>query len=47
VPLSMSRGRKHNYLCMVLDYIKVGAIQVTMFDYIENMLSEIPPKMDG
>jgi len=43
----VSHGRKHNYLGMVLDYTKVGAIQVAMFDYIENMLSELPPTMDG
>jgi len=32
---------------VVLDYPKVGAIQVTMFDYIKNMLSQLPPIMDG
>jgi len=46
-PLSLSCGRKHNYLGMVHDYTKVGAIQVTMFDYIENMLSELPSEMEG
>ena len=46
-PLSVRRGRKYNYLGMVLDYTKVGAIQVTMFDYIKNMLSDLPPIMNG
>jgi len=45
--LTVSSGRKHNYLGMILDYTKVGEIQITLFDYIKNMLSEMPPIMDG
>ena len=32
---------------MVLYYTIVATIQVTMFDYIKNMLSELPPMLDG
>ena len=37
----------HNYLGMVLDYSTKGAVQITMYDYIKNMLAELPPVMDG
>ena len=45
--MTVSSGRKHNYFGMVLEYTKVGEIQITLFDYIKNMLSEMPPIMYG
>ena len=32
---------------MVLDFSTRGAVQITMYDYIKNMLAELPPVMDG
>jgi len=32
---------------MVLDYPTRDAVQITMYDYIKNMLVELPPVMDG
>jgi len=39
--------QKHNYLGMVLDYPTRDAVQITMYDYIKNMLVQLPPVMDG
>ena len=46
-PLTVSRGKKHNYLGMVLDFSTRGAVQITIYDYIKNMLAELPAVMDG
>ena len=46
-PLTVSHGRRHNYLGMVLDYSTKVAFHITMFDFRKNMLDELPPVMDG
>ena len=38
---------KHNYLGMWLDFSLDGKVQVQMFDYIDEMLTELPTDMDG
>ena len=32
---------------MQIDYTKIKQVQITMYDYIHNMLNELPPDMDG
>jgi hypothetical protein len=46
-PLTVMRGKTHNYLGMTLDYSINGKVQIKMIDYIENMLAELPGDMDG
>jgi hypothetical protein len=46
-PLTINRGKVHDYLGMQLDYSLDGKIKITMYDYIENMLSELPEDMAG
>ena len=46
-PLTVTRGRVHDYLGMTLDFSIDGKAQIKMIDYIENMLKELPPEMDG
>jgi Reverse transcriptase (RNA-dependent DNA polymerase) len=46
-PLTVNRATKHDYLGMQLEYAPKGKVQVTMFDYIEGMLNELPKDMDG
>jgi hypothetical protein len=46
-PLTIMRGKTHDYLGMTLDYSVEGKVQIKMFDYIENMLKELPVDMDG
>ena len=46
-PLTVSCGKKHDYLGMVIDYSRDGAVIITMFDFISNMLKELPLDRDG
>ena len=46
-PLTVTRGAVHDYLGMTLDYSISKKIKITMIDYIKNMLTELPPDMDG
>jgi hypothetical protein len=46
-PLTIRRGKIHEYLGMTLDYSIPGKVQIYMHDYIDNMLSELPADFDG
>jgi hypothetical protein len=46
-PLTINRGKVHDYLGMRIDYSEPGKVKVTMVDYIDNMLSELPDDMEG
>jgi hypothetical protein len=46
-PLTKTRGSIHDYLGMTLDFSSEGKVKVTMVDYIQNMLDDLPSDMDG
>jgi hypothetical protein len=46
-PLTITRGKVHNYLGMMIDLSVVGKVDFTMIDSIRNMLDEIPADMGG
>jgi len=46
-PLTVTRGKIHEYLGMTLDFSTDGQVKFTMTDYIDNMLAELPTDMDG
>ena len=46
-PLTITRGKVHEYLGMTIDYNVIGKVQVKMFDYINNTVKELPSDMDG
>ena len=46
-PLTVNRGKVHDYLGMTLDYSKDGQIMVKMFDYIDGLLKDLPVDIDG
>ena len=46
-PLTIRRGKIHDYLGMTLDFSLDNKVQIRMEDYIKNMLSELPANMDG
>ena len=46
-PLTVNRGTTHDYLGMTIDYSLPGKVQITMLDYIDNMLAELPDDMAG
>jgi hypothetical protein len=37
--MMVSRGKIHKYLCMTLDYTVHGQIKITMFDYVDKILT--------
>ena len=43
--VTVTRGTKHDYLGMILDYSQVGALKVDMKYYIEAMLEEFPEEV--
>jgi hypothetical protein len=46
-PLTVTRGKVHEYLGMTLDYSEPGKVKVYMVDYIKGMLEQLPVDMDG
>jgi hypothetical protein len=46
-PLTVTRGTVHDYLGMKIDYSTEGKAIITMIDYIDNMLEEMPEDMQG
>jgi hypothetical protein len=46
-PLTIARGKVHEYLGMTLTYSVEGKVKVTMLKYIKNMLLEMPEEWTG
>jgi len=46
-PLTVNRGKTHEYLGMTLDFVSPGKVRIIMSRYIEDMLAELPDDMDG
>jgi hypothetical protein len=44
--LTKTRGKVHDYLGMMLDFSLPGRAKILMIDYIEDMLEDMPSKMD-
>jgi hypothetical protein len=46
-PLIIQRGMLHDYLGMTIDFSVKGKVMITMMDFIEKILEEIPEDMKG
>jgi hypothetical protein len=46
-PITFTRGKKHEYLGMLLDYTETGIVKIDMQDYVKKVLLEMPDNMDG
>jgi hypothetical protein len=46
-PVTVNRGKKHDYLGMTIDFSNDGKVKFTMVDYIENVLFDAPASMNG
>jgi hypothetical protein len=46
-PLTVRRGKVHDYVGMSLDFSETGKVIVSMQDYINGILSEVPDDMGG
>jgi len=47
VPITITRGKVHDYLGMTLDFSDEGKVKITLYNYIKKMLAELPPDMTG
>ena len=45
--LKASYGKIHEYLGMIIDWSTEGKVVFTMYDYLEDILSEAPADFDG
>ena len=46
-PMESTCGKIHEYLGMTIDFSDIGKVKITMYDYIDGMISELPNKMIG
>jgi hypothetical protein len=46
-PITVTRGKVHDYLGMTLDYSTKGKVNIKMVDSIEKMLVDLPEEFDG
>jgi hypothetical protein len=45
--LAATTGHIHNYLGITIDYSEIGKVKFTMYDYLEDILSEMPDDMNS
>jgi hypothetical protein len=46
-PLTINRGKIHNYLGMTLNYTEAGSVKINMTEYVGKILDKMPEDMDG
>ena len=46
-PLTVTRGKVHEYLGMTIDYSTKGEVKFSMIEYIDKLLEELPAHMRG
>ena len=46
-PLISTRGKIHEYLGMTIDSTDTGKVRITIYDYVDETISELPTKMIG
>jgi hypothetical protein len=46
-PVTITRGKVHDYLGMNLDYSERGNVKIKMLDYVDKMLADLPAEMYG
>ena len=45
--ITVTRGKRHVYLGMTLDYSTPGEVKVDMVDYVKEMIDEFPQELKG
>jgi hypothetical protein len=46
-PLTITKGKKHEYLEMLLNFSEKGKVKVDMTTYVEGLLANVPSDMCG
>ena len=42
-----TRGKRHDYLAMILDFSSAGVLKLDMVDYIKGIIKDFPGKLEG
>ena len=45
--MKVTRGHRHDYLAMVLDYPIPGVLQLDTTNYVKGMIDDFPAKLEG
>ena len=45
--VKVTRGHRHNYLAMVLDFSRPGVLQLDTTNYVKGMVANFPAKLEG
>jgi len=46
-PLTKTRGNRHEYLGMVLDFSIQGSVEISMHEYVSEIINGAPCNMEG
>jgi hypothetical protein len=46
-PLAATTGMIHDYLGITIDYSEIDKVKFTMYDYLEDIINEMPDNMNG
>jgi hypothetical protein len=46
-PITVTRGKVHDYLGMTLDYTEKGKVKIKMLDSVAKMIEDLPEEFDG
>jgi hypothetical protein len=45
-PITVTRGKVHDYLGMTLDYTEKGKVKIKMLDSVAKMIEDLPEEFD-
>ena len=45
-PLTVTRGKFHKYLGIIIDFSEKGKVKFTIYDYIVDMIEDLPEYMN-
>ena len=46
-PMASTRGKIHEYLGMTIDFLDIGKVKISMYDYVDEMIDKLPTEMIG
>ena len=46
-PLSITRGKIHHYLGMIIEFVGNGKVMLTMYDYVKKIIDKLPSDIIG
>ena len=46
-PMVSTHGKIHEYLGMTSDFLDIGKVKITVYDYVDEMIDKLPTEMTG